>query len=79
MATITITVGTVTVDKSIPDDRLTTILELAFEPDPSWALRRKLNHGLDGMWEATRQRAKQQRAWQLKQTAEQQAEQEINQ
>lgn len=77
MATITITVGTVTVDKSIADDRLISILELAHEPDPTWAARRRLTHCLDAMWEATRIAARRNRTQQLKRDAEQQAEQEI--
>ena len=79
MATITITVGSVTVSRDIPDDRLTTILELAYEPDATWTLRRRLNHGLDAMWEATRLTARRNRTQQLKRDAEQQAAEEINQ
>jgi len=77
MATITITVGTVTVDKSIPDDRLTTILDLAYEPDPEWQPRRRLTHCLDAMWESTREIARRNRAYAIRREAEQQAEQEI--
>lgn len=79
MATITITVGSLTVDREIPDDRLINILELAHEPDPAWAARRRLNHCLDGMWEATREIARQKRTTALRRAADQQAEQETSQ
>lgn len=79
MATITVTVGSLTVDTSIPDDRLINILEMAYEPDPTWAARRRLTHCLDAMWEATREIARQKRTTALRRAADQQAEQETSQ
>lgn len=77
MATITITVGNITVDKTVPDDRLQRVLEWAFEPDPAWGQRRQLNHGLDAMWEATRQVASQNRYRAVRRQTEEQISQEI--
>lgn len=77
MATITITVGNITVDKTVPDDRLQRVLEWAFEPDPTWVQRRQLNHGLDAMWESARQTARYNRSRLLRQQTEDQISQEI--
>lgn len=77
MATITITVGSVTVDKTVPDDRLERVIDYAFSPDPTWTQRKKLNTGLDAMWELVRDAARDRRSAALRQQMNEQINQEV--
>jgi hypothetical protein len=78
MATITLTVGSITIERTMPDDRMTNILTTAFNPPEDETPRKRLAFCLDALLEETRITARRNRTQELKRKAEQDAGSEFD-
>ena len=78
MATITLTVGSITIERNVPDERMVRILETAFNPPEDETPRKRLAFCLDAMLEEVRITARRNRTQELKRKAEQDAGSEFD-